>query len=80
LRKAYFVRKRVKHMPERTCYVFGYAVGSLFRWHTKKRANEVLAALQEKVSFPGETLILCVERDNSAFRSKFRWMRGSRIL
>ncbi len=80
LRKAYFVRKRVKHMPERTCYVFGYTVGSFFRWHTKQRAAEVLAALQEKVSFPGETLILCIEGENSAFRGKFRWMRGSRIV
>jgi Zn-dependent protease with chaperone function len=80
LRKAYFVRKRVKHMPERICYVFGYTVGTFLRWHTKKRAAEVLAGIQEKVSFPGETLILCVEGDNSAFGGKFRWMRGSRIL
>jgi Zn-dependent protease with chaperone function len=80
LRKAYFVRKRVKHMPERVCYVFGYTVGSLFRWHTKARAAEVMAAIQAKVSFPGETLILCVEGDNRAFGGKFRWMRGSRIL
>jgi hypothetical protein len=80
LRKAYLVRKRVKHMPERICYVFGYKVGSLFRWHTKARAAEVLAAIQEKVSFPGETLILCVEGENRAFGGKFRWMRGSRIV
>jgi Zn-dependent protease with chaperone function len=79
LRKAYFVRKRVKHMPERICYVFGYTVGTFFRWHSKRRAAEVLAALQEKVSFPGETLILCVEGENRAFGGKFRWMRGSRI-
>ena len=80
LRKAYFVRKRVKHMPERICYVFGYTVGSFFRWHTKRRAAEVLSALQAKVSFPGETLILCVEGENRAFGGKFRWMRGSRIV
>ena len=80
LRKAYLVRKRVKHMPERVCYVFGYTIGTFFRWHTKQRAAEVLAAIQEKVSFPGETLILCVEGENSAFRGKFRWMRGSRVV
>ena len=80
LRKAYFVRKRVKHMPERACYVLGYTVGSLFRWHTRKRAADVLTVIQEKVSFPGETLILCVEGENSAFGGKFRWMRGSRIV
>jgi Zn-dependent protease with chaperone function len=80
LRKAYFVRKRVKHMPERAAYVLGFTVGSLFQWHTKKRAAEVLALIQQGVSFPGETMILCVEGDNSAFHTKFRWMRGSRVV
>jgi uncharacterized membrane protein len=46
----------------------------------KAVAAEVLAGIQEKVSFPGETLILCVEGENRAFGGKFRWMRGSRIV
>lgn len=79
LRKAYFVRKRVKHMPERPCYVLGYTV----RWRPfgrKASVQAVLNRIQETVQFPGETLILNVEGGNAAFGRKFRWMRGSRIV
>jgi Zn-dependent protease with chaperone function len=79
LRKAYFVKKRVQHMPSRPCYVFGYAVGSPLRWRTKRRAADVLRRIQETVSFPGETLVISVEGQNYRFGWKFRWMRGSRI-
>jgi Zn-dependent protease with chaperone function len=81
LRKAYFVRKRVKHMPERTCYILGYTVRR--GWLPGQAKGSVQAALQriqETVSFPGETLILSVEGANAAFGRKFRWMRGSRIV
>lgn len=82
LRKAYFVKKRVKHMPERACHVLGYTVRSGWLPGQKKKgsAQAVLARIQESVSFPGETLILSVEGGNAAFGSKFRWMRGSRIV
>jgi len=81
LRKAYFVKKRVKHMPERACYVLGYTVRSGWLPGRKKGSTQVvLARIQESVSFPGETLILSVEGGNAAFGSKFRWMRGSRIV
>lgn len=80
LRKAYFVKKRVQYFPERPCYVFGFKVGSLLRWRTKRRADEVLARIKETVSFPGETLILNVEGENYRFGRKIVWMRGSRIV
>jgi len=79
LRKAYFVRKRVKHMPERPCYVLGYTI----RWRPfgpKASVQVVLNRIQETVECPGETLILNVEGTNAAFGRKFRWMRGSRIV
>ena len=80
LRKAYFVKKRVRYLPQRPCYVLGFTVGSLLRWHSKRRAAEVLARIRETGSFPGETLILNVEGENYRFGRKLRWMRGSRIL
>jgi Zn-dependent protease with chaperone function len=80
LRKAYFVKKRVLNFPDRPCYVLGFRTCGLLQWHTERRAAEVLARIQEKVSFPGETLIISVEGDNYRFGRKFRWMRGSRIL
>ena len=80
LRKAYFVRKRVQNFPERLCYVLGFRVARLFGWYSKRRAAEVLARIQETVSFPGETLILNVEGENYRFGRKLFWMRGSRIV
>jgi hypothetical protein len=81
LRKAYFVRKRVKHMPERACYILGYTVRrGWLPWQAKASVQGVLQRIQETVSFPGETLILSVEGSNAAFGRKFRWMRGSRIV
>ena len=79
LRKAYFVRKRVRHMPERACYVLGYTL-RWRPWGRKASAQAVLQRIQETVEFPGETLILGVEGANAAFGRKFRWMRGSRIV
>jgi Zn-dependent protease with chaperone function len=78
LRKAYFVRKRVQHMPEKPCYVLGFTVaGWLGR---KRRAAEVQERLGQAVTWPGETLILNVEGENYRFGRKLRWMRGSRIV
>jgi len=81
LRKAYFVRKRVKHMPERACHVLGYTVRrGWLPWQAKGSVQAVLQRIQETVSFQGETLILNVAGTNAAFGRKFRWMRGSRIV
>jgi len=80
LRKAYFVKKRVKHMLERTAYVLGFSVGGFLPWGKKGSTQAVLQRIQELVSFPGETMILSVEGENYRFGRKFRWMRGSRIV
>jgi hypothetical protein len=80
LRKAYLLKKRVRHFLHRPCYVLGYSATGTFRFHSKRRSAEVLARIRETVSFPGETLIISVERDNYRFGRKFRWMRGARIV
>jgi hypothetical protein len=78
LKKAYFVRKRVQHMPQRVCYVLGYTVrGWLGR---KRRIAEVHQRIHDGVRFPGETLFLSAEGENYRFGRKFRWMRGARIV
>ena len=81
LRNAYFVKKRVRHMPERKLYVLGYTVrGGWLGWGKQASAQVVLNSIQQSVSFPGETLILHVQGENYRFGRKFRWMRGSRIV
>jgi Zn-dependent protease with chaperone function len=80
LRKAYFVKKRVRHMPERACYILGFTLGGWLPWRKKDSSQVVLRRIQESVQFPGETMILSVQGGNSAFGRKFRWMHGSRIV
>jgi hypothetical protein len=80
LRKAYFVKKRVAHFTHRTLYVLGYRSSFPLQPGVKKRAAAAMQALQERVQFPGETLIINVEGENYRFGRKFAWMRGSRIL
>lgn len=81
LRKAWLVRKRIQHFPERPMYLLGYTASrSFFSWSNKKRIAEVLEKIKEQVVFPGETLIVNVEGDNYRFGRKFRWSRGSRII
>ena len=78
LAKAWFVEKRVKHMPEKRCWVLGFTVRG---WTKRKaRAAEVLARIQQDVTFPGETLIISVEGENYRFRRKLAWRRGSRVF
>jgi hypothetical protein len=80
LRKAYFVKKRVKHMPERLCYVLGFAVrGMAARAAEGQRASRAPA-------HPGDGDLSWRDahperrRPQRAFGRKFRWMRGSRIV
>jgi len=78
LRKAYFVRKQLKHCPERPCYVLGFIVRR--GWHRSRRAAQVQRQVAETVQFPGETLILNVEGVNSGIGRDLQWMDGARIL
>ena len=80
LRKAYYVKKRVKHLAHLPFYVFGYRVTGFFQLHSKQRAREVLRQIQESVRFPGETILINVEGDNYRFGRKFQWMRGAKVL
>ncbi|QKT02794.1 hypothetical protein HUS23_02695 [Ectothiorhodospiraceae bacterium 2226] len=80
LRRVYLVRKRVKHFAHRPLFILGFGVTGVLRPHSKSRAVRVLNLIQERVSFPGETMILNVEGDNYRFGRKLRWKRGARIV
>jgi hypothetical protein len=80
LGKVYFVKKLVRHMPERACYVLGFSLDGGLPSGKEDGSQAVLRRIQESVQFPGETMIVSVEGENSAFGRKFRWMRGSRII
>ena len=78
LRKAYVVRKRVKHFPEQPCYVLGFTVRGIL--NGKRRRAAVQAQVTAAVRFHGETLIISVEGDNYRCGRKLMWMRGARVL
>jgi Zn-dependent protease with chaperone function len=80
LGKAYFVKKCVKHLAHRPCYVLGYSVTGFLQLHRKRLIQEVLRRIQETVRFPGETLIIYVQGPYYRFGWKFRWVRGARTL
>ena len=80
LARAYLVRKRVRHFPERPLYILGYVVARKGIFRNKERAAELAEEINREVQFPGHTLIMSVIGDNYRFGRKFRWMRGARIL
>lgn len=80
LRKAYFIRKRVRYLEHSPCYVLGFRVSKWYQLYSRKRTDDVLRGIQESVSFPGEALILSVEGSNWRFGLKFRRIKGARIL
>jgi Zn-dependent protease with chaperone function len=80
LRRAYLLRKRVEHFPQRPFYVLGFRATGPLQLHSKKRALEVLQRVRETVGFPGETFIMSTEGEYYRFDRKFRRMRGARIL
>lgn len=80
LRRAYFARKRVEHLPHHPLYVLGYAVTPWWKLLSEKLALSVQQQIAEEVSFPGQTLILNAEAGNARFERKLRKVARSRIL
>lgn len=80
LRKAYFLKRNPKFLPEHRCYVLGYTVTHPLWLHSKKKAAEVQQKIMELVEFPGHTMVFNVEGDYYRFGRKFRGMGGARIV
>ena len=80
LRKAYLVKKRVRHFPNRPFYVLAYTVTARFRLHSKRKAVKILQRIKQAVEFPGETLIINAEGGNARFERKFAGVEGARIV
>lgn len=80
LRRAYLVKKKVKHLPERACYLLGFGVTCTFQMHSVLRVVEVEKSIIDTVTFPGRTLVCNVEGENSRFGRKLRRMPEARIF
>lgn len=80
LHRAYLVKKRLQHFSERPCYVLGFSVTRFWQMLNQKRIEVARDKIRQDVSFPGETIIICIDGDNYRFGRKLRWSRKSRVV
>lgn len=80
LRKAYFLKRRPKYLPQHSCYALGYTVTHPLWIYSKKKAVAVHQKIMETVEFPGATMVFNVEGDYYHFGRKFRGLKGGRIV
>ncbi len=80
VRRAYLVRKVTRHHADVPMYVLGFSCSRFLERHDRQRAAATLDEIRNKLEFPGETLILCVDGPNKTFASTFRSVGGSRIV
>jgi len=79
LRRAYLVRKQVKHRADLPLYVLGFSV-TTFGFTGNARTQAVMEELRSAVQFPGETLIINIEGVNRAFAREFAAAPDARII
>lgn len=80
LQRVYLVRKRVRHLKHRPCYVLGFSTTPWYLLHSSDRSSAALRAIQAQVAFPGETILVGVDGSNARFGRKFKKVRGSRLI
>lgn len=80
IRRAYLVRKLTRNFPEQPFYALGYTCSGPLELSDKDKIHAVLEAIKAQVVFPGETMIVSVEKDNKAFGKLFRKVEGSRVI
>lgn len=80
IRRVYLVRKQTVHYQEHPLYILAYERRSHF-WKLESggAAEAVSQRLGGEVTYPGETIIICIDGDNKAFRKKFRSFAGAEI-
>jgi len=79
IQRALLVRKAIKHQPERALFVLGIVSDTPFwKWTIRSYEKELIARIGRECGPPGDVLIVSL-RLNSAFRRRFRKVRGSEI-
>lgn len=80
IKKLYLVQKRVRHFPERPLYLIGFSLVTLLQRHNPARAQSVIAQIRETLTFPGETIILCVDGENKPFAKLMKNVDGGAVI
>lgn len=80
VRRIYLVRKQILHYQDHPLYILGFERRTRFWKLESAGAAELLAQhLGSDVTFPGETIIICIDGNNKAFRKKFRAVAGAEL-
>jgi Zn-dependent protease with chaperone function len=80
VKKAYLVKKQVKHYKHVPCYVLGYSViAGQIGFHNKQQVRRVMESIQ-RLEFPSGTTIINIDGDNSRFLNVFQGVDNSKIL
>lgn len=80
IRRIYFARKQTLHYQDHPLYVLAFERRTPFWKLESSGAAEVISQrLGGGVTYPGETIIICIDGNNKAFRKKFRDVAGAEI-
>lgn len=68
--KAYLLRKRVQHFPERPLFVLAFTIKPWWRRNKAADAAAVQSVLAKDITFPHETLIVWLKAENFRFLNR----------
>jgi hypothetical protein len=73
IRRIYFARKQTVYYQEHPLYIVAFERRTPFwKFESRGAAEGVSQRLGADVTYPGETIIICLDGDNKTFRKKFR--------
>lgn len=80
IRRVYFARKQTVYYQEHALYILAFERRTHFWKFASSSATEAVSQrLGSEVTYPGETIIICVDSDNKTFRKKFRAVPNAEI-
>ncbi len=79
---AYVARKRVVHLPHRSCYVVAFTVRPwwmAWRGGHARRIDDTLQRIQSNLSLPGDTILLCMQGRHARLRRHMKSLSNARL-
>lgn len=80
IKRVYLVRKVTQHRTDVPFYALGFACAGLLERVDEGRNAAVLEQIRQQIEFPGEAMILSVERPNRRFEKLFSKVSGGRVI
>lgn len=78
--RIYLARKQILHYQDHPLYIVAFEGRTRFWKPASSGASEGIAQrLGSEVTFPGETIIICIDGENKAFRKKFRAVANAEL-